>query len=504
MMEEEIKNLGLDIFEDIVSLRKSYVFKVKNENEIDKVNIPEGLPKFSEKSLRGYFEWFTEFENEVKKQGLSRKETCMILELVLSTNYRKDIAEFSANGDIINMLQLQILLARFLFINKEEKYELMVEIVNAKEKSNISEASNTFITDCMIYAKTCLCMREPNNLTTIDLWRKLRRHIPNSIRDRIPVDMPLNETFKDIMKNIKQMELTVKNEYAPLLCVYHLKLSNYKDMAIIMDKTYIKCYCCGEKGHLKKDCKHLKKRCDNCYKKGHLEYVCRNKVLKDNKNETQNVEKDKEYYIDFRMIKNETNPQKLRLIQKYLDQKLEHLEKQKNKDKERYQNNKSKENNKKIVRKRNITNNVCTLEELDKLVVYEEDAEQIQESQLDANKVKSDKNNSENLEFLRPLVEIKGKKVRVILGSGSDICGISAFSAKELGIEADLDISPIKVYDIFLEQEVQITKKVKIRISDKRKAKTRFAILNIEEPLILISGFVMNQLGYYIHPECHI
>ena len=37
------------------------------------------------------------------------------------------------------------------------------------------------------------------------------------------------------------------------------------------------CYCCGDKGHYAKDCKHSKSQCQFCHKDGHLEEACRQK-----------------------------------------------------------------------------------------------------------------------------------------------------------------------------------------------------------------------------------
>ena len=37
------------------------------------------------------------------------------------------------------------------------------------------------------------------------------------------------------------------------------------------------CYCCGDKGHYAKDCKHSKSQCQFCHKVGHLEKACRQK-----------------------------------------------------------------------------------------------------------------------------------------------------------------------------------------------------------------------------------
>ena len=41
------------------------------------------------------------------------------------------------------------------------------------------------------------------------------------------------------------------------------------------------CYCCGEKGHYAKDCRHSKSQCKFCKRTGHLEAACRQKKSRD-------------------------------------------------------------------------------------------------------------------------------------------------------------------------------------------------------------------------------
>lgn len=79
----------LDIFKDTKQFKKSYAFNIKKGKDVTEVNIPEGLSKFNEISLRYYFKWFIDFYNKVKMQGLYRRETCMTLECVISPTHSK-------------------------------------------------------------------------------------------------------------------------------------------------------------------------------------------------------------------------------------------------------------------------------------------------------------------------------------------------------------------------------------------------------------------------------
>ncbi|CRG94399.1 retrotransposon [Plasmodium gallinaceum] len=499
-MDEEIDKLGLKILEDIVSFHKSYVFKVKKDNESTEVKIPKEIPKLTKGSLKDYFEWFTYFEKKIKMQGFSRKETCMILQPMLPTAYGGEIAEIATNEDITNILQLQIILARSLFVDKEESYELMLKILSEGEKSTVIEATDSFINDCRIYAKSCLCMKKPNDLASIDLWRILRRRTPIDIRNRMPVSKPVNETFRTYMKSMIELESTIKRkDKSSKAAIYRLDNENDKEGKINKAKITNKCYCCGEKGHIKKDCVYRKKRCNNCNMIGHLESVCRNKVIKDKEDEIKGIITDKSYDLNFKMIKNETNPQKIRQMQKYLNKQLEHLERQKEKAKERYNENKPKGGDEEKNRKSNKINKIFKEKEID---IEKESAEGVTDSAervfyVDiAIEIGREKRQCMNAE---QIVEINGHNVNVLLCTGADICTISTVSAKELGIEPDISLQPIRVVGIYNEIMAMKSKKVKIFMKFTNvKVLTRFAIIKSNIPTILISGEVMDVLGYSI------
>ena len=40
-------------------------------------------------------------------------------------------------------------------------------------------------------------------------------------------------------------------------------------------RSNVRCWCCGEQGHVKTDCKYKDQSCNNCGIKGHLRKVCR-------------------------------------------------------------------------------------------------------------------------------------------------------------------------------------------------------------------------------------
>lgn len=332
-IEKEVED-SLKVFEEIIDYKHPYVFpeesfETDTINEMYYTELKLILPKFSETNFSKFVKWFSDLERYAKWKPLTKESICMLISKELSP-FRKVFIKTTIKLDkITTLLQLEIILVKELFDPKIVNKTIVRVVTDPFTQKDINEIIIEFIQRCRELVIASLSFQEPNVCVNKLLILRLLNLLPEKLRNKS------QENIKDINSiSIKEVIDIIIREKENL----NTKMTK-PDNAITMskrkeesdtdnDKNDLKgrCFCCGEKGHLKASCVYKKETCELCNKIGHLSKACNYQVTKNRKNQSKKGSENIKKGINAKGNKEDYDLRKLQEVLEDIEKRITQLE----------------------------------------------------------------------------------------------------------------------------------------------------------------------------------
>lgn len=349
-IDEKIED-SLELFLDLLGYRHIYEFPEKcHKWGIASVKTELKLPEFSERNFTKFVKWFNAFEFYVRWRSLTKEGTCMFIRLELSPMKQDLIDKVLKESNITTLLQIEIFLVRALFTPKILNKSILRVSTDPYEQTDVDEIVTEFIQRCRELFIASLSFLKPNYFVNEFLVLRLLSLLPVQLRVKIEEKISdldkvnISQVVDIILREKNDLDLDMEMEYSKCCSMLNTK-EKKQDKGFYAENqanhlNYV-CYCCGEKGHVRSNCRHRSERCNRCKKVGHLSKVCRYEISKDQPEFSKIPLKEKG-----KITKERFNQENLQLkLQETLEQiqkRLEELEKLKIRESERKQKKREK------------------------------------------------------------------------------------------------------------------------------------------------------------------
>lgn len=329
-LNEFLLKTALDIFKDTFKHRTPVKFGDKQTEEIKLKESYSDVVEFTSGSYRDLIKWFTGFEAFVIRNGLSLEKAIMVIEFRVKPLIAQINTLIPNNKEIENTFDLQLCLVKGLYYENEAFFAMNRLMDFNSDSQNVTVTIREFQDLCYEAVVAMMAFKSPVIVDTDYLISVFINSLPLYIR------YLCRGKFLD-KKSVKLIEVL---EYAEMLAKKMDKLFPKEDIRNMPSKKthkereenkkskVIKCKCCGEKGHMKRDCNYKDEQCFKCKKYGHLGKVC-NKITIKGMNDTTLALLEGTYKewnddmdnLNFRLHKLEKNSRKiLNTLKKLMEQ----------------------------------------------------------------------------------------------------------------------------------------------------------------------------------------
>lgn len=329
---------SLEVFIDLLGYKNIYEFPEKSIDIDSHVKSEPKLPEFSERNFTKFVKWFNAFEFYVRWRSLTKEGACMYIGMELSPLKKDLIEKINKETNITTLLQIEILLVRALFNPKILNKTILRVSTDPYLQKDVDEIVGEFIQRCRELFIASLSFLKPNYFVNSFLVLRLLNLLPTKLRVKIEERITdfdhvhINKVIDMILKEKDDLYLDL--EYSKPCSLLDKKERKQEQMNSEVNENHVNyiCYCCGEKGHVKTNCRYKKGRCNRCKKTGHLSKVCKYDSSKEQKEQPSSIsECTKKNNKGKNDKENSSHQRKLQETLELIQKRLTQLEKQKGK-----------------------------------------------------------------------------------------------------------------------------------------------------------------------------
>lgn len=484
-------------------IEKDHIFPSENlVRKTPKYQLPKD--RIDLEDLDSIIKWFSQFRNTARACNLTKQECLSALISAIKDEDRL-IQDGISLYHTTCLLQLMLVLVKINFsmisigmYKRELGDRRNYQVVGTNHRK-------VFINSFNRYYVVSLANNQKNKVSVIDCFQIFASDLgPQATKSFLKANPDyLSFSIKELtdeLYGITSREVDkLFDDYVepthPVLAVEKVK----------EEKKTVQCYCCGESGHIKSNCRHQKNTCDNCGKRGHLPIVCRGVATRDKKGKLRAVTTFKKNAVVHETLNTDTTRNIIDQVKDFMDKCAGDLDKKK--EYAQKQSEKKREEQNKTEISKALQTKVAVIESQESAMkeLLAEMAKMKEEIKLlkETNKEVVVRRRTESIDYISnvhktepELLEVTIDDIPVVAqaDTGASVCVAPTRIAQELKLEIDYAIPPVTLSFIAFNTTAQLTKPVILFCpSTNMEVTTRIHVTESKIPYMLLPRGILKK-----------